>query len=203
MRKINKLAPLPNFNGSNYNGDCRVWSCKKCKDITFHCKYPDIYQETRRKILVDEQFQQCGYTELYINNKEDSHVDHYKKREHYPELTFDWKNLIVATKDNNFGANYKDNTYQIERDEYNQIFNPVTDNVENDFYYDKLGMIREDEGKVKKTVEIFNLNHSYLKSRRKKIIALINVYKGSSLSTYEIKNALVGSGFKSVIEQYC
>ena len=202
MRKINKLEPLPNFNGNNYNTDCKIWSCKKCTDITFHNKYKSIYEDSRWQILVDEQKQLCGYTELYIENLENSHIDHYRKREHFPNLTFEWNNLVVATKNNNFGANYKDSTYQIKKHEYNSIFNPVTDSVENYFYYDELGMIRDDEGKVEKTVEVFNLNHSYLKERRANIITLIDMYKKGGLSKSDIKSALEDYGFKSILNQY-
>jgi len=202
MRKINKLTPLPHFNGNNYNIDCKIWSCKKCTDITFHKKYKNIYEDTRWQILIDEQNQLCGYTELYIENLEDSHIDHYKKREHFPNLTFEWNNLVVATKDNDFGANYKDNTYQLEKTEYTSIFNPVTDSVEEYFYYDEFGMIREIEGKVKKTVEVFHLNDSYLKERRAKVIKLIDDYKKGGLSSTEILTELEQYGFKSVLNQY-
>ena len=203
MRKINKLTPLPHFNGNNYNIDCKIWSCKKCTNITFHSKYPDIYQDARWQILVDEQNQLCGYTELYIGNLEESHIDHYKKREHFSDLTFDWNNLIVATKDDSFGANYKDKTYKINKNEYPLIFNPVVDNVENYFYYNEFGMIREDKGKVKKTVEVFNLNDEYLKARRKNIIDMIDSFKKGGLSTLDIRNIIEEYGFKSVVEQYC
>ena len=208
MRKINKLTPLPHFNRNNYNIDCKIWSCKRCTNITFHSKYPDIYQDARWKILVDEQNQRCGYTELYIENFEESHIDHYKKREHFSNLTFAWDNLIVSIggkKQQNvpYGAHYKDSTYKIEENEYNSIFNPVIDNVENYFYYDQLGMIREDKGKVEKTVEIFNLNHRLLKFKRKQIIDMIYYFKEDGLSIDEIKNTLEDYGFKSVVEQYC
>jgi uncharacterized protein (TIGR02646 family) len=202
MRKINKLTPLPYFNGDNYNIDCRIWGTIN-GHITFHGKYPEIYQDTRLQILFDEQLLQCGYTEIYINNEEESHIDHYKKREHFPNLTFAWNNLIVATKDSKFGANYKDNTYKIRPHEYNLIFNPVIDNVEQYFYYDEFGMIREDEGKVKKTVEIFNLNYDLLKFKRKQIIDLIEYFKKDGLSFNEIKDTLELYGFRSVVEQYC
>jgi len=202
MRKINKLAALPHFNGNNYNNDCRIWS-EKSGHISFHGKYKNIFIETRLQILIEEQFQQCGYTEIYIDNEEECHIDHYLKQEHNQNSIFDWNNLIVATKDNSFGANYKDNTYKINRNEYTLIFNPIIDNVENNFHYDELGMIREDLNKVKKTVEVFNLNVKYLRDRRKKIITLIDEFKNGGLSANDIKSTLKDYGFKSVVEQYC
>jgi len=203
MRKINKVTPIHNnFNGDNYNKDCKIWSCKKCTDITFHNKYKNIYEDTRWQILIDEQKQLCGYTELYIENLEDSHIDHYKKREHFPNLTFEWDNLVVATKDKIFGANYKDSIYKIQKTEYSSIFNPVIDNVEEYFYYDEFGMIREDKGKVEKTVEVFNLNHPLLKFKRKQLIDVIESCKNDGSSKDEIQTQLEQFGFKSVLNQY-
>ena len=199
MRKINKLTPLPNFNGSNYNHDCSLWACKNCNQITFHNKYKNIYEDTRLQILVDEQNQLCGYTELYINELEESHIDHYIKREFDQNLTFDWNNLIVATKDNDFGANYKDNTYSIQRNDYSQIYNPVIDNVV--FKYNKWGEIIEETDRIKKTVEVFNLNYKPLADRRKSLIKLIEDYKQGGLSNQEIESTLNTYGFTSVLEQ--
>ena len=196
MRKINKFTPLPNFNGSNYNRNCTTW-----KD--FHKLYKNIYEDSRWQILIDEQKQQCGYTELYIDNLEDSHIDHYKKRSLFPSLTFDWDNFIVATKDNNFGANYKDNNYSIQANEYVDIYNPVHDGVEDYFTYTEWGEIEEIPGKVKKTVDVFNLNDDYLQKRREKIIKLIDGYKRGGLPLVDIKLTLQEYGFKSIVEQYC
>jgi uncharacterized protein (TIGR02646 family) len=188
--------PLPHFNGDNYKKDCRTWQC-------FHEKYKEVFEETRLQILIDEQKEKCGYTEIYINDEKECHIDHYVKQEYKQNLKFDWNNYIVATKDNIFGANYKDNTYKIQENEYPLIFNPIVDNVEEYFYYDEFGRIIEDNAKVKKTIEVFNLNHNYLIERREKIITLIDSYKQGGLSFLDIKNTLEDYGFKSVVEQYC
>jgi len=202
MRKINKQTPLANFNGDNYNNDCTLWTCKRCDQITFHNKYKDIYEETRLQILTDEQNQLCGYTEIYINELEECHIDHYKKREFFSELTFDWDNLIVATKDDDFGANFKDNKYNsngIQKSEYTDIYNPVIDDIP--FEYDEFGAIIEEEGKIKKTIEVFNLNCESLKQRRKNIIITIQSLKKDGDEIDEIKSSLDDAGFLSVIEQ--
>jgi len=199
MRKINKQTPLANFNGDNYNNDCTLWTCKNCNQITFHNKYKDIYEETRLQILTDEQNQLCGYTEIYINELEECHIDHYKKREFFPEHTFDWDNLIVATKDDDFGANFKDNTYKIPKSEYSDIYNPVFDYIP--FEYDEFGVIIEEEGKIKKTIEVFNLNCESLKRRRANIISTIRSLKNDGNNTDDIKSSLSEAGFLSVQKQ--
>jgi len=55
MRKINKLIPLPNFNGSNYYNDCTLWCCKNCNQITFHDKFKDNNYKIQRE----------AYSEIY------------------------------------------------------------------------------------------------------------------------------------------
>jgi uncharacterized protein (TIGR02646 family) len=194
MRKINKQTPLENFNGDRYK-DCSDWSC-------FHDKYKDRYEEARLTILIDEQKCLCGYTEIYIDNEKNGHIDHFVKRSINQNLTFDWNNLIVATKDDDFGANFKDNKYNsngIQESEYNEIFNPVNDDVK--FKYTEWGEIITEEEKVRKTVEVFNLNHESLKRRRKNLITTIIALKQeNSLSSEEIKNKLDTLGFSSVIE---
>ncbi len=201
MRKINKQTPIAGFNGNKYGNSCSNWD-------DFHKNHKEVYEETRLKILTDEQEYLDGYTELYINELEDSHIDHYKKKSIFPQLTFDWNNLIVATKDSDFGANYKDSKYQIKQNEYSLIFNPVVDNVEEYFYYSQLGEVepkcgisQENKAKVNKTIEVFNLNHSSLVKRRKNLMKLLESYKNSNLNKNDILSALETTGFKRLVIQ--
>jgi len=201
MRKINKGNPISGFNGNNFNNSCNNWS-------DFHRDHQDIYERSRLVILTDEQNQLCGYTEIYINQLVDCHIDHYKKKNSafFPQLVFDWNNLIVATYDDKFGARYKDNKSGIKVNDYNNIFSPVIDNVENYFYYNDWGEIEPKSGisdlekdKVNKTIEVFHLNHNSLRNRRKNLIRMISCYRG--MAKDDILTALENSGFVSVINQ--
>ena len=201
MRKINKSIPKDGFNGSKYKGNCDTWE-------KFHKNYKSIYEELRINILTKEQNYLDGYTEIYIdeNNICSCHIDHYKKKDLFPKLTFDLNNYIVATLDDEFGARYKDNKYKIRREEYAEIFDPIIDNIETFMYYNKWGGVEPkanlsaaDKAKVEKTIEVFNLNHSSLKKRREALIKLLESYNDFSGS--EIKEILKGQGFISVIEQ--
>lgn len=198
MRKINKDNPIAGFNGNNFNNSCNNWS-------DFHRDYKDIFEKSRL-VITDERNQLCGYTEIYIKELIYCHIDHYKKRSMFPELTFDWNNLIVATKDSYFGANYKDNKSGIQKNDYGNIFNPVIDNVENYFDYTTWGEVTPktaisevDNQKAIKTIEVFNLNHNSLKDRRKNLIRMISCY--SEMAKEEILTALENLGFVSVINQ--
>lgn len=200
MRRINKQVPLPDFNGVKFKDNCRSWE-------DFHRDHKAIFEDIRLKILMDEQNQLCGYTEIYINELEECHVDHYMKRSMYPQLTFDWNNLIVATKDSKFGANYKDNLSGLQKNEYADIFNPVIDNIENYFEYTIWGevipkkTISDDKSKkAEKTIKVFNLNHNSLKDRRKRLIKMIDSYK-NVMTSRDILPALNNSGFISLINE--
>lgn len=201
MRKINKGCHSPSFDDFVTIYSPIVWD-----DIHVYGDPQKAYEDTRLQILTEEQYQLCGYTEIYINDVEACHIDHYKKRSIFPMLTFNWNNLIVAKNGSDFGANYKDNKSDIIATDYNNIFNPVIDNVENYFYYNDWGEIEPKSGisdlekkKVNKTIEVFHLNHHSLRNRRKNLIRMICCYR--EMAKLEILAVLKNSGFVSVINQ--
>ncbi len=199
MRKIDKGNPIASFitycatnKGSNWDD--------------FHQNAKACYQDCRLQILLEEQNCLCGYTEICITEIANAHLDHFRKKSIFPELTFEWSNLVAATLDSDFGANYKDSTYRIKKEEYPNIFNPVVDNVHSYFYYNQRGEIEprpvltdDLKTKVNTTIAVFNLNHKSLKTRRETIINQIKDCK--DLTTEEILEAFNSSGFVSVVEQ--
>jgi uncharacterized protein (TIGR02646 family) len=184
--------------------------CRKNPTANWGTLYaePDkpTYNEIRRTILVEEQDKRCAYTELPFSNEEDAHIDHYKVRSQYPNSIFDWNNLLCSVKDSDFAANHKDSNFKIgsKLATYNEIFNPVLDHVENHFYYNKLGEIEsktdEYKPKVTKTVEVFNLNHTSLKSKREAILREIEEIKGL-IPNEDIEQVYQNRGFLSVVRQ--
>jgi len=199
MKRITKGEPVASFVTYSTNNPGASWE-------TFHRNARESYQECRLQILLEEQDCLCGYTEICINEVNDAHLDHYKKRSIFPALTFTWSNLIAATLDSDFGANYKDSVYKIKGNEYSNIFNPVEEDVHDYLYYNQRGEIEpkstitdELKTKVSKTIEVFNLNHPSLRSRRETIIRQI---RGCiDLSSDEVIKAFSNSGFKSVVFQ--
>ena len=103
MRRINKSGTIESF--------VRRVKNKKSKPVNwkdFHSKHQNVFNETRSYICEIEQNKLCGYTEMLIDNITNSHIDHYKKKDIFHELEFEWSNFIVALNDDNFGARYKD-----------------------------------------------------------------------------------------------
>lgn len=146
-----------------------------------------------------------GYTEAPIRY-ENSHIDHFRKQALYPNLIFEWNNYVVDSKDDTYGARYKDNVVCNQTDN-ERLINPVVENAQQFFKYELSGkMVPMDGlGDVEKqranyTIDSFNLNEGSLMERRKSILNLdLSSFEG--LTDHEILEALQPNGFISVVEQ--
>lgn len=198
MRKINKKQPLPKFGQFVSKNHPTVWDQLPSQ----------IRAETRFCILCNEQDCLCGYSEMILeDDSTSSHIDHYYKRNLFPKKTFDWNNLIVSTIDEDFGGKYKDNTYIIKTEEYLQIFNPVVDDMSQFIEYSGNGEIvplnslsEEVINKVKKTIEVFNLNCTSLNNKRRDLIFQLDSCKG--IPSDMIRSMFANQGFISVINWF-
>jgi len=198
MRKIDKQQPLKEFEQFRDQNPGANWGA-----------FPsEIRINSRGQLLVEEQDCQCGYTEILLNDDGDCHIDHYFKKGLDSSMTFGWENLIAASMDEDFGAKYKDNKYSIKANEYQEIYNPVIHRPEQYFYYLQNGEIEPkneleppEKVKVKKTVEVFNLNASQLAKRRRDLIKQIRDTKQGGLDSVLIHQAFSNTGFKSVKNQ--
>ena len=198
MRRINKQLPIPEFDKFVSRNHPIEWEQLPAQ----------IRTDSRFSILCNEQDCLCGYSEILLeDNSASSHIDHYYKRDLFPNKTFDWNNLIVSTTDEDFGGKYKDNTYKIKANEYKEIFNPVVDDMSHYIDFSRNGDIVPLNGldaalaeKVKKTVEVFNLNCTSLKNRRRDLIIQLDDCK--DLPHNEIRKAFSANGFVSVLNWY-
>jgi uncharacterized protein (TIGR02646 family) len=139
--------------------------------------------ELREHILVNEQNHQCAYTELYINSASpnECHIDHFKKRQLFPDLFDDYNNLFVATNNEDFGAKYKDKGLK-DKAAYDLLLSPLSVRATY-FTYDKAtGEMEGNSLEASRTIEVFNLNHPYLVLRRLRIIETVTSYKDQEMS---------------------
>ncbi len=197
MRKVNKGAPLPSFTKFAKTKHGNDWE-----------KLPSsVRRDCRLHIMRDEQDYICAYTELILTDN-NSHIDHFKKRNLFRKLTFDWNNLIVAYSSENFGAKYKDNGDDkvTSATDYDKLINPVTEDPEHFFRYmiggqiaAQLNLTDAEKQRANFTINTFCLNHPYLIDRRKELInTVINSLDGK-LNEQTIKSCLKGLGFPSVV----
>lgn len=195
MRHIDKKQTSPKFSTFVKKKLPKQWHELYLQD-------KDIYKEACEALL-EEQSNMCGYTEIYFRDKEKGHIDHYIKRSIDNRKTFDWKNLIYATKDDAYGANCKDKIIKIE--DYKDIFNPVTDYPEDYFEYTFFGEIHPKSdidasysAKAVKTIEMFNLNHKTLCGLRKDFARACENLKNGGFTKEEIREHLRNEGFESL-----
>ncbi len=193
MRKINKGGAFQDFQHFVDNNHTSDWS-----DLD-----GNLRRNTRQHILENEQDYMCGYTEMLLV-LDDSHIDHFRKRILFSNLRFEWDNLIVAVKDSDFGANFKDN--KIKLDDYSKILNPVVDNPHEYFAYTNWGKIipKEELGETEKfkaqnTINLFNLNHKTLMNQRQKYLRLTESCIPEN-SFDDFCGIIHSFGFKSIVE---
>ena len=198
MRKINKQKPISSF----------TTFVSKNKPTQWEQLPAQISRDSRFAILCNEQDCLCGYSEIVLEeDSSSSHIDHFYKRDLFPKQTFIWDNFVVSTVDEDFGGKYKDNTYKIKKEDYTLIFNPVTDDMSQYISYlgngkmiPRNGISQNDIDKVKKTIEVFNLNCQSLKERRRVLIA--NLQTCSEFPKDDIREMFSRSGFISVLNWF-
>ena len=193
MRKINKGAPIPSFTKFVSQYHPTRWEDAK-----------DVSHTWREYILKYEQYRLSGYTEEPVR-LDRSHIDHFRKQSLFNALVFDWNNYIVYSKNETYGAKYKDSVVRT-REENEKLINPVAEDASRFFSYGLNGKITlaeglndEDRARAEYTMEAINLNESSLVDRRRIIInTMMEPYK--ELTDEVIMEALADEGFTSVVE---
>ena len=196
MRRINKQLPIPEFEKFVSRNHPTEWKQLPAQ----------IRADSRFSILCNEQDCLCGYSEIVLEDTA-SHIDHYYKRDLFPKKIFDWNNLIVSTIDEDFGGKYKDNTYKIKAEEYQEMFNPVCEDMSQFIGFSGNGEIIPLDGlsdgivnKVKKTIAVFNLNCKSLKDRRRNLILQLDECK--DIPQNMVKSMFANQGFVSVVNWF-
>ncbi|MDR0962606.1 MAG: TIGR02646 family protein [Mediterranea sp.] len=151
-----------------------------------------------RQHILAEQNGCCAYTEVRIVN-DNCHIDHYRTRNLFSKLTFDYCNLMVATNAEGYGAKYKDK--YIAKGDYDDLINPVEENPSDylEFTYTGIVNAKNKCRKGEKTIELFNLNERNLVNRRIARILQINSF-GKEFSVDEVIDFFKGE-FASMITQ--
>ena len=165
----------------------------------------EVSRSWRKYILEHEQHQQSGYTEEIVS-LDSSHIDHFRKQSLFNALVFDWNNYVVDSRDETYGAKYKDRYVKTQADN-EKLINPVTEDAKRFFKYELNGKIdvaeeldMPERERAIYTIDAFNLNEGSLVERRRIIINTI-LESFRNLNDDMILEALEAEGFKSVVEQ--
>ena len=130
--------------------------------------------------MLIEQLGLCAYTELAPNQENlDTHIEHIKPKRGYPELTFDYRNLVISALSSHdlqqlpaqmyFGGHAKEDDYD------EALFvSCLEENCQQFFAYLSNGTVvasenltSEQKERAEYTIGLLNLNSPYLQTRRK------------------------------------
>jgi len=136
----------------------------------------DIRADLKKHMLVAEQSNMCAYCEKFISDDSSkSQIDHFKVRDHFPDLTLEYTNLFVDCGNKNHCSSIKDQI-GLKKEEFNKLVSPL-DNIEKNFSYTMFGEIEGLNENAKFTKECFALNCISLVEERKNIIKNFEAYK--------------------------
>ncbi|CAA6810856.1 MAG: Unknown protein [uncultured Sulfurovum sp.] len=160
----------------------------------------EIRANLREYILMKEQKSLCVYCEKKIkSHSANANIDHFKTRNLFAEETLNYHNLLVSCNIKGRCSSLKDSKKSIlkNRNDYDNIINPIVENPNDFFDYLFSGEIVPLSDKAKFTMEIFNLNQQSLSDERKLLADTLMYCK--DLSIDEIFENF-GEEFHSFIE---
>lgn len=202
MRKIDRSKEPQEFVEFIRSKKPRSW------DRDFVSAEHNLYCKCRG-VLEADQMGLSGYTELILSKKKNIiHIDHFLKRDLFPQLTFDWCNLVIDDHNNGYGADYKDR--RIKNIGQNQnLINPIKEDPHDFFTYQESGRIIplpnlsvNNRERAEFTINSFNLNNQYLVRKRLSLIKSVEDYK-STMNKMDILNCMKRSYMPSVVEYCC
>lgn len=148
----------------------KVWSDLKDKTIL-------------NNSLSDEQENMCVYCETKLNKY---HIDHFYKRDLFPNKTFDYENLYLSCDNENNCAKHKDK-FGLQKYKFESMYNPINIKLE-EFKYTSMGDILGQSDEAIYTIKVFNLNSKKLVEQRKRIISGIKDCGNLNIDLFEIFN---------------
>lgn len=164
-------------------GILKIYKAQWCKELIDYVKRGVIIpvtvknrynQEEVKERLKKETNDKCMYCESYISAVSPEHIEHYKPKSLYPELTFEWSNLGLACPCCNIKKRDK-------FDEQCSYINPYIDNPSEHFAFLGTMICHNPNDKRAIITELdIELNRPELMEARKnqidKIRSLIDLY---------------------------
>ena len=181
------------------------------------CAEDRFSHETVRRALRKIQHDKCCYCEKYITDwGTGRQVDHYRPKDKYEHLKFDWDNLLLACGECNFAKSNKfpksDSREPLILDPYDPCHDPE-DHI--DFLVRKgenvpvelLGSIIPKDGSAngKKTIQILQLDKLYLIKSRRETLDKVRFLYLLLLDQVDLLKTGTGNAekFKDLRRQFC
>lgn len=135
------------------------------------------YRHSQIKTALNTLFHgKCAYCESKIKHVSDPHIEHYRPKSKFPELTFAWDNLLLACGQCN-STKYKGDKFP-EASEDGPYINPCADDPEDHFQFvyipkAKLASVYGKTERGKTTEEELGLNRPDLRTHRSKRVEML------------------------------
>ena len=139
--------------------------------------WDDVSTADKRQIrLCLEQMQgpRCAYCEGSVYG--DGHIEHFRRKHNYPQLTFEWANLFQACGSSEHCGHYKDRPSTPAYDPAN-IIKPDEEEPGEYLYYHSSGEVRPrshqgapNPSRAIETIRVFNLNAGSLQAERRRAL---------------------------------
>jgi uncharacterized protein (TIGR02646 family) len=145
-----------------------------------HHRWDDVTREDKAQIrqqLEHMQGRRCAYCEGSLDAL-GRHIEHFRRKGHFPHLTFAWCNLYWSCDQQDSCGHYKDHgagPYDV-----NDLINPCVDTPDTFFRFRTDGTINvradlgaADKHKAEETLRVFNLNPQWgrLRNMRKSAVS--------------------------------
>jgi uncharacterized protein (TIGR02646 family) len=166
MRQLNRADVMEPACLANYDHSHHKWDNVTCGD-----------KAQIRQQLEQMQGRRCSYCEGSLDAL-GNHIEHFRRRGHFPHLTFSWGNLYWSCDQKDSCGHYKDHgagTYDVD-----DLIDPCVDNPDTFFRFRTDGTINvrpdlqaSDTHKAEETLRVFNLNPQWgrLRNMRKAAVA--------------------------------
>lgn len=151
-------------------------------------RHPDIKNSLLRMF-----HGKCAYCESKMTHVDYGHIEHYRPKAAFPELTFEWSNLLLACGICN-GAAHKGKRFP-DIAENGPVINPCEDEPSDHFTFvfdlhAKLATVIGKTGRGKTTENLLGLNRHELRAYRSKQVQKVYVLSELAVSNSEAQSVL-------------
>ena len=161
----------------SYGGYSEIPDAERDK-LLLHYRHKDI-----RKALSESSHGKCAFCECKPGESGNIEVEHFEPKSIYPDLTFEWDNLLPSCRKCNEAKSDFDTRIS-------PIINPTKEDPEKLLTYSFLRIIpRNDSGKVEKahnTIEVCNLNSERLYDARASLMKSMTEYIDNLKSIFDL-----------------
>jgi uncharacterized protein (TIGR02646 family) len=147
--------------------------------------YKDIKNQ-----LMDKFHGHCAYCGKKLHSNIDANIEHFKPKSIYPELEFEWSNLLLSCRECNV---IKSNKFPIDENGSSILLNPNKDDLSKHIKQSKNGILEGISDRGKAMIEMLKLNRESLIEQRMLKMINMDISKEGVIPPDEVKSVFEDS----------